>query len=325
MAAVPCGAAAPLFGEMPMSSCRIVIDTCADLTPELAATLDVDILGFPYILDGEEHIDDIWTSITPKDFYDKLRAGAKASTSAVSLGTYMEFFEKCAQEGSPTVYLCFTSALSSSYNSACQAADQVRAEHPDFELYVVDNSLPSACAVLLALEAVRQRSAGLSAKQLVDWANEAKSYVHGYFSLESLDSLAAGGRIPPAAASLSSKLDIKPVLSFDLAGSLSLIGVNRGRKKALKALIKLFTENYSFDPALPIVIMTADAEKDGDWIENAIRKEQGCENLTILRSSVGPTIGSHVGPGMVAVGFWGVNRAEKISLTDRIANRVRGE
>ncbi len=308
-----------------MNTCRIVIDTCADLTPEVAATLDVDILGFPYILDGEEFTDDIWTSITPKEFYDKLRAGSKASTSAVSLGTYLEFFEKCAQEGTPTVYLCFTSALSSSYNSACQAADQVRAAHPDFELYVVDNALPCSCGMLLALEAVRQRSAGLNAKQLADWANEAKTYVHGYFTLENLDSLAAGGRIPPAAASLSAKLDIKPELSFDLTGALSLIGVNRGRKKALKSLMKSFKENYASDPSLPMVIVSSDAEKDADWLEGAVRKEPGCEDLTILRGSVGPTIGAHVGPGMVAIIFWGQSRTEKISLTDRIANRVRGE
>ncbi len=308
-----------------MNTCRIVIDTCADLTPEVAATLDVDILGFPYILDGEEFTDDIWTSITPKEFYDKLRAGSKASTSAVSLGTYLEFFEKCAQEGTPTVYLCFTSALSSSYNSACQAADQVRAAHPDFELYVVDNALPCSCGMLLALEAVRQRSAGLNAKQLADWANEAKTYVHGYFTLENLDSLAAGGRIPPAAASLSAKLDIKPELSFDLTGALSLIGVNRGRKKALKSLMKSFKENHASDPSLPMVIVSSDAEKDADWLEGAVRKEPGCEDLTILRGSVGPTIGTHVGPGMVAIIFWGQSRTEKISLTDRIANRVRGE
>lgn len=305
--------------------CRIVIDTCADLTPEVAATLDVDILGFPYILDGEEFTDDIWTTVTPKEFYDKLRAGSKASTSAVSLGRYIEFFTKCAEEGTPTVYLCFTSALSSSYNSACQAAEQVRSQFPEFELYVVDNALPCSCGELLAMEAVRQRAAGLTARQLVDWANEAKTYVHGYFTLESLDALAAGGRIPPAAASLSSKLDIKPELSFDLSGSLSLIGVNRGRKKALKSLIKSFKENYELDPALPLAIVSSDAEKDADWLEAAVRKEPGCEDLTILRGSVGPTIGAHVGPGMVALIFWGKNRAEKISLTDRIANRVRGE
>lgn len=305
--------------------CRIVIDTCADLTPEIAATLEVDILGFPYILDGVEYTDDIWSTITPSEFYDKLREGSKASTSAISIGQYLEFFTKCAEEGTPTVYLCFTSALSSSYSSACHAAEQVRADHPEFELYVVDNALPCACGELLAMEAVRQRAAGLSARQLAEWANEAKTYIHGYFTLDSLDALSAGGRIPPAAASLSSKLDIKPELSFDLAGALSLIGVNRGRKKALKSLIKSFTENYEFDPTLPLAIVSSDAEKDADWLEAAVRKEPGCADLTILRGSVGPTIGSHVGPGMVALIFWGKNRSEKISLTDRIASRVRGE
>ena len=305
--------------------CRIVIDTCADLSPEVAATLDVDILGFPYILDGEEHTDDIWTSITPHEFYEKLRHGSRASTSAVSLGRFLEFFTKCAEEGTPTVYLSFTAGLSSSYGSACQAADMVREKYPDFEIYVVDNCLPCMAAGLLALEAVRQRAAGLSARELVEWANEAKRYVHGFFTLESLDSLAAGGRIPPAAAQLSSKLDIKPELSFDLSGSLTLVGVNRGRKKGLKSLVKSFKENYELDPSLPIGILTSDCEKDGDWLENAIRKEDGCSDITVLRSSVGPTIGAHVGPGMVAIVFWGKNRADKISLTDRIAKRVRGK
>ena len=237
--------------------CRIVVDTCCDFSPEVAANLDVDILGFPFIIDGEERTDDIWSSMSPKEFYDRMRAGARVSTSAVSLGRYIEFFTECAKEGTPTVYLCFTSALSSSYNSACQAA--------------------------------------------------------------------AGGRIPPAAAQLTAKLDVKPELSYDLAGSLSLIGVNRGRKKALKSILKSFRENYVPDRTMPIAIMTADAEKDGDWLEAAVRKEEGCADVTIIRSSVGPTIGSHVGPGMVALAFWGKNRAEKASLSDRIARRVRGQ
>ncbi len=304
--------------------CRIVVDTCADLTPEIAATLDVDILGFPYIMDGVEHTDDIWTSIAPHDFYEAIRNGSKVSTSAISLGRYLEFFTECAKEGTPTVYLCFTSALSASYEFACQAAEQVRRDYPDFELHVVDNALPCSCGELLALEAVRQRANGLNAAEIAAWANEAKTCVHGYFTLDSLDSLAAGGRIPPAAAQLSSKLDVKASLSFDLAGSLSLTGVNRGRKKALRSLVKSFHENYVPDSSLPVTIVTADAEKDGDWVEAQVRKEDGCADIQIIRGSVGPTVGAHVGPGMVALIFWGRDRAEKISLSDRIARRVRG-
>ncbi|MDO4596175.1 MAG: DegV family protein [Coriobacteriaceae bacterium] len=304
---------------------RIVIDTCADLTPQVAEALDVDILAFSYILDGVEHMDDIWTSITPKEFYDALRDGASCQTSAISLGRYAEFFNKCAEEGTPTVYLAFTRGLSSSVDYAMAAAEQVRREHPDFELYVIDNKTPCACAELLAIEAVRQRAAGLTAAQLAKWAEEARYYIHGYFTIDNLDALARGGRIPPAAAQLSSKLDIKPTLSFDLNGALTLLGVNRGRKKALKALLKTFNENYVADPAQPIVIMSSDSEKDADWIEAAIRKEEGLADIPVIRGSVGTAIGAHVGPGMVGVGFWGNSRADKLSLSDRIARRVRGE
>ena len=310
--------------------CRIVVDTCCDFSPEVAANLDVDILGFPFIIDGEERTDDIWSSITPKEFYDRMRAGARVSTSAVSLGRYIEFFTECAKEGTPTVYLCFTSALSSSYNSACQAADAVRAEYPNFELYVVDNALPCATGALLALEAVRQRSAGLTAKQLVDWANEAKTYVHGYFTLESFDALAAGGRIPPAAAQLTAKLDVKPELSYDLNGALTLRGMCRGRKKALRAILADFKANHLSEEdlggtPLPIGVVSADAEKDAKWLVDQLRKEPGCADVPVIYSSVSPVIGAHVGPGMVALVFWGKDRRESLSFTDRIARRVRGK
>ena len=159
----------------------------------------------------------------------------------------------------------------------------------------------------------------------MEWVEEARYYIQGYFTLDSFDALARGGRIPPAAATVGGKLDIKPELSYDLAGSLSLIGVNRGRKKALKSILKSFRENYVPDRTMPIAIMTADADKDGDWLEAAIRKEEGCADVTIIRSSVGPTIGSHGGPGMVACAFCGKNRADKASLSDRIARRVRGQ
>lgn len=304
--------------------CRIVVDTCADFNPEVAATLDVDILGFPYIIDGVEHTDDIWTSITPKEFYDRLRGGCEASTSAISLGRYTEFFDRCAEDGTPTIYMGLTRGLSSSIDAARAAADDVRSRHPGFELYVIDNACPCSCAELLAMEAVRQRAAGLTAHELAEWAEQAKFCIHGYFMVDSLDRLARGGRIPPAAATLSTKLDIKPELSFDLAGSLTLLGVNRGRKKALKSLLKSFKDNYVPDSGSPVVIATADADKEGDWLEAAVRREDGCSDLTIIRNPVGPTIGCHVGPGMVAICFWGRDRREKISLSDRIAKRVRG-
>ena len=302
---------------------HIIVDTCADYAPKVAEHLGVEVIGFPYIMDGVEYIDDLWKSISYEDYYAKLREGAHVTTAAVSPGFYYEVFERAAKEGTPTIYLGFTGGLSSSIHAAEQARDMIAEEYPEFELYVLDNLCPSACAELLAVEAVRLAGNGSTARELYEWAKEARYYVQGYFTLDNLNALAAGGRIPPAAAQLGGKLDIKPELSFDLNGSLSLKGICRGRKKALRELVSEFQENWCKDPSLPICIMHADAKKDADWLEDHLRRERGCEGLLVIRSVISPVLGAHVGPGMVAVGFWGGDRREKLSLSDRIAAKVR--
>ena len=122
---------------------------------------------------------------------------------------------------------------------------------------------------------------------------------------------------------MGAKLDVKPELSYDLNGALVMRGMCRGRKKALRALVGELRENYCHDASLPVAIVSADAEKDADWLEATIRKEQGCSDIVVVRSQVSPVIGSHVGPGMVAIVFWGSDRRERVSLTDRIARKVR--
>ena len=226
------------------SNVKLIVDSCADFAPEVAEALGVEVVQFTYVMGGKEYPDDLWKTMTPKEFYDRMRAGEYATTSAVTPGHYLEVFERAAQEGTPTVYLAFTRGLSSSVDAARQAADMVRESHPDFEIHVVDNVCPSAAAELLAIEAVHQAASGLTAKELVAWAEEARYYIHGYFTLDSFDALARGGRIPPAAATVGGKLDIKPELSYDTNGALTLRGMCRGRKKALRAIIADFKANY---------------------------------------------------------------------------------
>ena len=311
------------------ASVNIIVDSCADFAPEVADALGVEVVHFTYVMSGQEYADDLWKTMSAKEFYDRMRAGEVATTSAVTPGRYLEVFERAAEEGTPTVYLAFTRGLSSSVDAARQAADMVRQDHPDFEIYVVDNLCPSAAAELLAIEAVHQAVSGLTAAELVAWAEEARYYIQGYFTLESFDALARGGRIPPAAAQVGGKLDIKPELSYDLNGALTLRGMCRGRKKALRAIIADFKANYlgseGGDAHLPIGIVSSDADKDARWLADQIRKEPGCSDVPIIHSSVSPVVGAHVGPGMVAVVFWGKDRRESLSFTDRLARRVKGE
>lgn len=304
---------------------KIIVDSTADYAPGVAEQLGVEVIPFTYVGPDGEHVDDLWATSDPHEFYEGMRKNphVRYTTSAVTPGRYLEVFERAAEEGLPTIYMGLTAGLSSSIYAAEQAAQMVRDSHPDFEIYVLDTRCDSAAGELLAIEVVRQASNGLSAEELYAWASDARYFVQGYFTLDSFDALAAGGRIPPAAANVGGKLDIKPELSYDLNGALTLRGMCRGRKKALRAIIQDFRENYAHDSSLPLAIVSTDAEKDADWLEREVRKEKGCEDVTVIRSQVSPILGSHVGPGMVALVFWGTDRREKVSLTDRIARKVK--
>ena len=302
----------------------IMVDSCADFDPAVARALGVDVIRFPYVTSTGEHLDDFWETMSAHEFYDLMRNGERITTSAVTPGRYVEEFERVCERGLPVVYLGLTAGLSSSIESARQAAEMVRAEHPEYEIYVVDNCAPSAAAELLALEAVRLSASGVPANEIAASIEEASNYVHGYFTLDSLEWLAAGGRIPPAAAHVGGKLDLKPELSYDTHGALTLRGMCRGRKKALRSIMSEFRENFSGDTTMPVGIASSDAEKDAQWLEDALRKEPGCSDLVVIRSSISPVIGAHVGPGMVALIFWGNDRREHTSLTDRIVKKVRG-
>lgn len=306
------------------TSVSILVDSSFDFAKGLVERLGVELIPFSYIEDGAEFVDDGWKSQSAHDFYEAMRANPKAkrSTTAVSPGKYYEIFERYAKAKKPTMYLCLTEGLSSSINNARTAKEMIAEAYPDFELEIVDSRVDSAAGMLLTIEVVRLAEQGMRLDELCMWAKDAANFIHGYFTLESFDALAAGGRIPPAAANIGGKLDIKPELSYDLHGALTLRKMCRGRKKALRAILADFKENYAHDPSLPLAIVSADAEKDADWLEKEIRKEKGFESLTIIRSQVSPILGVHVGPGMLALCFWGTDRRETLSLTDRIAKKV---
>lgn len=304
---------------------NIIADTCADFAPGVVDLLGITVIPFSYTTPEGTFEDDGWQRISPHEFYEDMRAHPDFhyTTASVAPGVYYQYFEEAAQAGTPTIYYSFTAGLSSSFYAAEQAAEMIREKYPDFELYVLDNLCPSAAAQLLVIEAVRQAILGLTAEELYAWSLDARYYIQGYFTIENLDRLSKGGRIPPAAANIGGKLDIKPELTYDVTGALNLKSICRGRKKALKQLIAEFKENFCHDMMLPVAILSSDAEKDADWVETQLRKEKGLENLKIIRSAVGPTIGSHVGPGMVALVFWSTDRREKLSLTDRLAKKIR--
>jgi len=304
--------------------CNIVLDSCCDLPREIFDSLGVGLLQFPFTMDDGERFDDLGLSMSPHAFYDRLRKGERASTSQIPYSMLLDAFEKAAAEPLPTVFLAFSSGLSSTFGMMLQILEETRRKYPESEIYVVDTLLASVAEGFLVWEAVRQAERGLSARELVSWVEEARWFVNPYFTLPDLETLRCGGRIPDVAALVGGKLDIKPILSFDLTGHLAFHGAVRGRKKAVKQLVQLYLERSSDDRPGTVLLASADAPKELKDIEEQLLR--GIPGLapTIYSMSVGPVIGAHTGPDLLALVFWGRDRRQDLSLTDRIANAVSG-
>lgn len=231
-------------------------------------------------------------------------------------------WRRAAENGIPTVYLCFSSGLSSNYSTAAALLAQVKEEFPDAPLYLVDLMIGSTPEGLLVLEALRQRDSGLSTEELVEWAEQARYFVQTAFMVDDLDALHRGGRIPASVAAAGSALNVKPLLTFDTSGHLALTGAARGRKKGLKQMADFFAKEHDTQGGSPVVLIgNADCPKDAEALRDLLAKQD--ESITVVQHNIGATIGSHVGPGMVSISFWGGDRRENMSVADRIAAKIK--
>lgn len=305
-----------------MRNCNLIIDSCCDLPVELLQREGVTLLKFPYVVDERTFEDDMFQTISAGDFYGSMRKGAQPSTAQLSVPVLTAAFEGAAAEEVPTVYLSFSSGLSGSFDVAEMVREQVLERHPGFELHIVDTKLASIAEGVLVFEALNQMDKGLTAAELAAWASEARNFVDCEFMVEDLETLRRGGRIPASVAVAGAALDVKPLLTIDADGKLKLVGVARGRKKGIKQLAEYYRKNVDGDGhGSYVLIGDSDCEKDAARLRDIVQKED--EGLLVISSSIGPVIGSHVGPGMLAIAFWGGDKRENMSVADRIAKRVR--
>ena len=314
-------------------ACNIITDSPCDLQSEYLREHDVRLLHFTYtevassetdkkdrpLLNG---LDDVFESVSAHDFYDSIRNGAKPMTSQPSQGEIEKVFREAIAEGIPAVYLCFSSGISGCYGGACAVLDRLKEEMgEDIELYIVDTRLGSTPQALLVSEAIRQRNKGISATQLVKWAEEARFYIHTMFMVDDLQALRRGGRIPAGLAMAGSMLNVKPLLTFDLDGRLTMMGMSRGRKKAIRKMATYYEENHNTDIYSALAAVgSADCPKDLKKLEQTIQKYD--DSTIFMESSIGPTIGCHVGPDMLSIAFWGPDRRDDQSISDSIAEDV---
>ena len=305
--------------------CQIMADSTCDFTPQMATELGVTSLPFHYVEAGKPDgglsgDDDLFQTRSAHEFYDAIRHGAMPMTSQPSQLEYDEAFQRAYESGVPTVLFCISSGLSGGYEGARMSLERLRERHPgeEIRIYVIDTLVASTPLTLLVQEACRKRDAGLNAEQLAQWAEEARYFLHTIFMVDNLDALHRGGRLPKGVAVIGDALDVKALLHFNLDGTLGIRGVARGRKKGLRKIVDFFEKTRELKPYGHVCCVgDADAPDDGYAIASELHEFD--PELAITRPTIGPTIGSHVGPGMVSCCFWGKDRRQDKQIT-----RVKG-
>lgn len=285
----------------------VMTDSCCDLTDQMARELELEVLPLTMHMDGENYPNDLaGTAISNQEFYKRLRAGKIATTSAANVGQFQEAMRRVLQSGKDIVCVCFSSALSTTYQSAVIAADDLRPEFPEAEIYVVDSLSASLGQGLLLYLTVQQKRKGLSAVELAKWVEDNRLSVCHWFTVDDLNFLKRGGRVSATTALLGTMLSIKPIMHTSDEGKLVPVGKARGRKAAIKTLLDKI-ETLGIHPEnQTMFICHADCEEDAKAVAQTIKDRFGTPTVHI--NYIGPVIGSHTGPDTMGIFFVGTQR-----------------
>lgn len=284
----------------------ILIDSSSDLPIEYVERNHLYALGLTCNFKGKEYEDDFGKTLKYKDFYNAIRAGETSSTSQINTYRFEEVFKKYAKEGIPVIYIGFSSALSGCVSSAQTARDNVIKEYKDADITVIDTKSASLGEGLLVYYACEMLNEGRTKNEVVDWIENNKLKLNHWFTVEDLGHLKRGGRLSAFSATIGTILDIKPVLHVNDEGKLIPITKVKGRRKSIKALAEKLEEKIVNPQEQVIAISHGDCIEDAEYLKDMILKK--CKVKDIIINNVGPVIGSHSGPGTLALFFIGDRR-----------------
>lgn len=289
-----------------MAEYVIFTDSTTDLTPELVAEMDVQVLPMRFMLDGKEYRNyPDNRELSPKEFYDKLRAGSMSTTSQINSVAFIEAFTPVLEAGKDILYVAFSSGLSGTYQSACLAAEDLREQFPERTIECVDTLQASMGEGLVAYAAAMLKKDGMSLAELAAWLRENVQRFCAWFTVDDLMFLKRGGRLSGVAAVAGTLLGIKPVLHVDPDGHLIAMEKVRGRKASLDGLVRHFETSAENHAEQTVFISHGDCLEDCQYVADKI-KAFGVKRICI--GTIGPVIGAHSGPGTVALFFTGSPR-----------------
>lgn len=282
-----------------MSNYVIMTDSACDLKPEYLEGLGVKLVELTFIFTDDNKTYSNF-DLAPADFYKQMRNGRIAKTAAINVAGFRDFFETELKAGNDVLYLGFSSGLSTTYNSACIAAAELKEEYPDRKIICVDSLSASAGFGLYVYLTAKEKEAGKSIEEVADFAKRLVPSLAHWFTVDDLVYLKRGGRVSPTVAFVGGLLGIKPVLHMDDDGHLINMSKVRGRKAALSALADKYGETVS-DKSAPVWISHGDCIEDAKLLGEILKEKYGTE--VSLIADIGPVIGAHSGPGTLALFF----------------------
>ena len=282
----------------------ILTDSGSDLDAAKAEELGVRVLDLTVIKEGEEPIADSEMDI--KGFYSFLREKKTATTSAVNVEAFEEAMEECIAKDKDILYIGFSSGLSSTYNAGRLAAEEMAEKYPDRKIFACDTLCASLGQGLMVYHAVQKKNAGATIDEVRAWIEENKLNLCHWFTVDDLMFLKRGGRVSATTAVVGSMLSIKPVMHVDNEGHLVKVTTARGRRASIDAMFAKMKDT-AIDPASQVVyICHGDCIDDANYLAQKIKNELGVKEVYI--GYTGAVIGSHSGPGTLALFYLGTER-----------------
>lgn len=285
---------------------QIITDATADLNDELLSGLpEVRIIPMNVQVNGREYLFGPGGNIDCDEFYAFLRSGQFASTSQINPATYREYFEPILQEGRDLLYLCFSSGLSKTLESARMAIAELQEEYPERTILCLDTLCAAVGEGLFVMEAARKQMQGMDIHSLYNWLEEHRLNLCHWVTVDTFDHLKHGGRVSATSAAMGTLLGIKPLIHVDENGKLVAVGKPRGKKKALEALVSNMEKGWQPEISKQVIIGHGDSLEVARELRDLVAAR--FPEAEILIAPIGPVIGAHAGPGVMTVLFWGNN------------------
>lgn len=282
----------------------ITVNSTVDLPKEWLEERHVPVIPLKYTIDGETYTD--MEGMSAKEFFDKLREGKMSTTSQVNPEEAADMLEPFLKEGKDILHLGFSSGLSGTLNSMKIAGEMLQEKYPEAKVIVIDTLCACLGEALLLYKALQQKEKGMNIDELAQWVEENKLHICHNVTVDDLHHLQRGGRISKTTAVLGTLVQIKPIIHMDDNGKLQVIGKERGRKKSLNKIVDMAVEQSKGWDNDIIMITHGDCIKDAEYVAKLVREKMGIDNILI--NNIGTVIGSHTGPGVVAVFCMGNKR-----------------